>query len=86
MATWKVLKSSVIWIIKYDSTLNVLQQFLQILIQCTSNQIVEFSSHYYLLGYGGMNALEVNGNNDIVITKITLDGKVVWTRLLAAQL
>ena len=74
------------WIIKYDSTLNVQWQQFYADNPCNvqAAQIVEFSSHYYLLGYGGAECPEVNGNNDIVITKITLDGEVVWTRLFGS--
>ena len=74
------------WIIKYDSTLNVQWQNFYADNPCNvqAAQILEFSSHYYLLGYGGSECPEVNGNNDIVITKITLDGEVVWTRLFGS--
>ena len=75
-----------IWILKYDSNLNLQWENFFGVDPCNSpsNQLLEFSSHYYLLGYGGSECPEVNGNNDIVITKITLDGEVVWTRLFGS--
>jgi hypothetical protein len=75
-----------IWILKYDSNFNIQWQNFYGVDPCNSpsNQLIEFSSHYYLLGYGGAECPEVNGNNDIVITKITLEGEVVWTKLFGS--